>query len=93
MPVPVVPGGFVVNAGDLIQRWTNNVWRSNLHRVANPEHSVRSSGRLSLVFFTGPNDDTVIEPLDVCVSSDRPAAYAPVRADEHLRQKLAVSNV
>ena len=34
--VPVVPGCFVVNLGDLMARWTNDHWVSTLHRVVNP---------------------------------------------------------
>jgi isopenicillin N synthase-like dioxygenase len=31
-----VPGGLVVNLGDLMQRWTNDRWRSTMHRVVTP---------------------------------------------------------
>ncbi|HEY0300764.1 MAG TPA: 2-oxoglutarate and iron-dependent oxygenase domain-containing protein, partial [Rhizomicrobium sp.] len=34
--VAPVPGSLVINAGDLIQRWTNDRWVSNVHRVVNP---------------------------------------------------------
>ncbi|MEI9887234.1 MAG: 2OG-Fe(II) oxygenase family protein [Rhizomicrobium sp.] len=34
--VAPVPGTLVINAGDLIQRWTNDRWVSNVHRVVNP---------------------------------------------------------
>ena len=33
---PPVARGFTVNAGDLIEVWTNGVFRSCVHRVANP---------------------------------------------------------
>merc|ERR1712059_80871 len=32
-PVPVVPGGLVVNLGDLLPRWTANHWVATPHRV------------------------------------------------------------
>lgn len=35
-----VPGALVINAGDLIQRWTNDRWISNVHRVVNPPREI-----------------------------------------------------
>lgn len=88
---PPVPGAFTINAGDLIQAWTNDEFLSNVHRVANPppgdEHA-----RISLVVFTGPGNDTIVEPLPTCVSPERPAKYARISAGEHLRKKLQASN-
>jgi isopenicillin N synthase-like dioxygenase len=87
--VPVVPNGFVVNLGDLMQQWTNDRWRSTMHRVVVPDQSnSASSERLSLVFFHEPNYDTVIEALPSCVSADNPARYAPISCGEHLATKV-----
>jgi isopenicillin N synthase-like dioxygenase len=33
--IPPVEGAFIINAGDLLQHWTNGVWISNVHRVVN----------------------------------------------------------
>lgn len=38
--VPVMPGCFVVNLGELMARWTNDRWVSTLHRVVNPPEDV-----------------------------------------------------
>jgi isopenicillin N synthase-like dioxygenase len=34
--VATTPESFVVNIGDLLMRWTNDRWLSNMHRVVNP---------------------------------------------------------
>lgn len=82
-------GAFVVNVGDLIARWTNDRWRSTLHRVVNPPRDTHASTRrLSLVFFSGPNDDATIECLPTCRSAAHPAKYAPVVARDYILSKL-----
>lgn len=76
-----VPGSFVVNLGDLMARWTNGVYNSNLHRVMN--NGVRRTERKSIAFFYSPRPTAVIEPLPTCVSPDRPAQFATCTAAEH----------
>lgn len=88
--VPSRPGTLVINTGDLIQRWTNDRWPSNVHRVVNPPRSHNGpTRRLSLVFFTGPGLDSEISCLPTCDTPDRPPIYAPIIAAEHLSRKLS----
>jgi isopenicillin N synthase-like dioxygenase len=83
------PGAFTINIGDLVSRWTNGRWRSTLHRVVNPPRDTHASTRrLSLVFFSGPNDDAIIECLPTCHGPGRPALYPPVVARDYIRAKL-----
>ena len=87
--VPSVPGTLVINTGDLLQRWTNDRWVSNVHRVVNPPVERRgSSRRLSIVFFTGPRDDAEIACLPGCASATMPARYPPITAGDHVRAKV-----
>lgn len=81
LDVAPVPGAFVVNVGDMMQRWTNDRWRSTMHRVIN-----RASGRdrWSIAYFFDLDAESVIVPLAACTSAERPARYAPVTAGEHL---------
>ena len=46
--VTTSPTTFVVNIGDLLMRWTNDQWLSNLHRVVNPPATKTASGRAAL---------------------------------------------
>ena len=86
---PFVPGSLTVNTGDLLRRWTNDHWCSNEHRVLPPQDVAPDEELISLVFFHEPDDDAVIAALPTCVSADRPALHAPVRAHDYLASKMA----
>lgn len=48
-----IPGAFVVNIGDMMERWTNGLWRSTVHKVVH-----RGDGfRVSVPFFYEPDFD------------------------------------
>ena len=70
------PTTFVVNIGDLLMRWTNDRWLSNLHRVVNPPAASTHRARLSIAFFNHPNYDVLIE----CLPSQGPARHPPARS-------------
>lgn len=76
-----IPYGLVVNSGDMMQRWTNDRYLSNLHRVIN---KVSGRERYSIAYFFDLDHHAVIEALPTCVDAGRPARYAPVKAGEHL---------
>jgi len=82
-------GGFLVNIGDLLAEWTNDRWRSTMHRVVPPTAEARGPlRRRSIAWFQQPNWDAVIECLPSCCDVGRPARYAPVSSGEHLMAKL-----
>jgi isopenicillin N synthase-like dioxygenase len=82
--VPPEPGVLVVNLGDAMARWTNDRWRSTLHRVVPaPER------RQSIAFFHNANWDAVIECLPTCLNAPaEPARYEPMHAGPHLMAKF-----
>ncbi len=85
-------GELIVNLGDMMARWTNDRWRSTLHRVMNPpaEHAA-TSRRLSLGYFMHPNYDAQIECLPGCCRPDERPLYAPTTAGRHIRDKIEAS--
>jgi isopenicillin N synthase-like dioxygenase len=85
--VPALPGGFVVNLGDLMARWTNDRWRSTLHRVvvADGEAGHR---RLSIPFFHNANWDARVECIPTCLAEGEQPRYDPVLAGPHLMAKF-----
>lgn len=83
------PDAFLVNLGDLTAGWTNDRWRSTLHRVVPPSRLPdRANTRRSVAFFHDGNHDALIECLPTCTSDDDPPRYPPVTAGDHLMAKL-----
>jgi isopenicillin N synthase-like dioxygenase len=86
-------GAYVVNLGDQLAIWSNDRWRSTLHRVVVPEDAdTRGRGRLSLGFFHMPDAAATIECLPNCASPERPSRYPPISAGWHKRFKFAMAN-
>lgn len=75
---PPMDGAFIVNIGDIMERWSNGRLVSTVHRVIN----MTARDRYSLAFFFGADYTARVECLPTCVTADRPAAYAPVTAGE-----------
>jgi isopenicillin N synthase-like dioxygenase len=87
-----IRGGLVINTGDLIARWTNDRWKSVVHRVANPGREMAAtSRRLSVVTFTGPNFDAVISCLPGCVDAANAPRYQPVSTSKYLQEKIRIT--
>ncbi len=86
--VPMIPGSFVINQGDLMARWTNDRWLSTLHRVANPPAEAKGgSRRLSIVFFHHPNYDATVSCLPTCVDAKVAPAYEPITVSDYYSMK------
>ncbi|CAG8952725.1 hypothetical protein HYFRA_00008969 [Hymenoscyphus fraxineus] len=100
-PVPVSPPGtendpsppILVNIGDLLSHWTNNLLKSTVHRVVFPKDG-RQGGedRYSIAYFGHPVGSTVLEPIpSEMVRRLRGAGGTGVKAmtaDEHLMSRL-----
>ncbi|HEX2674204.1 MAG TPA: 2-oxoglutarate and iron-dependent oxygenase domain-containing protein [Polyangiaceae bacterium] len=83
------PGALLVNLGDLTARWTNDRWRSTLHRVALPPAELGGPAkRRSAAFFLDANYDAPIECLPTCLAPGASPRYPVVSAGEHLIAKL-----
>lgn len=89
VPVRSLDGAFVVNIGDLMARWTNDRWRSTLHRVVNPVAGAASAARRqSVPFFYNANWDAEVRCLPSCLAPGETPRHEPVLAGPHLMGKF-----
>ena len=83
---PPLAGAYVVNIGDCLMRWTNDVYVSTPHRVVNR----RPRERHSIAFFFDPNPDALVAAIESCVGDGTPK-YPPILAADYLKFRLDTS--
>uniref|UniRef100_A0A0G4FV80 Fe2OG dioxygenase domain-containing protein n=1 Tax=Chromera velia CCMP2878 TaxID=1169474 RepID=A0A0G4FV80_9ALVE len=91
--VPMVPGGLVVNVGDLLQRWSNDRILSTPHRVM--QKTGGTQARHSAALFVSPWPETEICPV-VLGGEEKGgqsvekvgAKYSPITAGEYLAERF-----
>ncbi|KAL2823904.1 putative oxidoreductase [Aspergillus cavernicola] len=83
--VTPVPGAYVVNLGNMMMRWTNDRYLSNLHRVINKS----GKERFSVPFFFSGNPDYPIRCLPGCEDARDGAKYPLVTVGEWMAGRYA----
>lgn len=79
-----IPGTFVVNFGDYMQRITNDKYVSTVHRVQN----YSGKERLSMAFFFGFNLNETCEVLDSCVEEGEEPKYEAISCWEWTQRRV-----
>jgi len=78
-------GAIVVNTGDLMERWSNGLFCSTVHRVMAPAtHNGELPNRYSMAYFVKPNRQSLISCLPSCQSEDLPAQYQTVECFDYV---------
>ncbi|KAJ1289811.1 hypothetical protein BS78_02G193400 [Paspalum vaginatum] len=79
-----IDGSLIVNIGDLLERWTNCVFRSTLHRVV-----CVGKERYSVAFFIDPSPNLVVKCMESCCSEAYPARFPPIKSGDYLEERLS----
>jgi isopenicillin N synthase-like dioxygenase len=87
MPVESGPGQIVVDAGDMLSRFTNEVVPATTHRVVNPAEDA-ARDRYSMPFFVHPYPDCDLTIHERFVSAENPPKHPPITAGAFLEQRL-----
>lgn len=103
--VKPVEGAIVLNSGDLLARWSNDIIRSTLHRVVEPPRKEEEGGgrdgvvddgfypaRYSVAYFCNPDFDRWIEALPGTFGGEKGAKkYEGVNSWEYLVDRLSAT--
>lgn len=76
---PPIEGTYIVNIGDLLEGWTNGLFKATQHRVVNT-----GKERFSMPLFFAADYHTVVEPLPCFVGPGNPPRYNAIVAGDHL---------
>ncbi len=77
---PKIDGSLVINIGDMLQTWSNDLFASTPHRVRNTS----GLARYSIPTFFDPDYETVVECLPNCSSAENPPRHPPMVAGEYI---------
>ncbi|EXJ84464.1 hypothetical protein A1O3_05132 [Capronia epimyces CBS 606.96] len=95
-----IDGTIVVNAGDLLARWSNDLIKSTNHRVIQPpppkdveadnDPEALIPARYSIAYFCNPNFDRLIEALPGTWEKSA-KKYEPINSGDYLVRRLAAT--
>ncbi|TCO61930.1 isopenicillin N synthase family dioxygenase [Actinocrispum wychmicini] len=86
--VPPLDGTFVLNAGDMLTRWTNGLLPATPHRVLSPT----DTERFSVAFFYATSYDVVVEPALPPADPDGPQ-YEPITTGAYMWQRFTEEGI
>ena len=103
--VTPIEGACVVNAGDLLQRWSNDFVKSTVHRVVEPPlkettkiadtdkgEDAEYPARYSIAYFCNPDYDKWIEALPGTWGGEKgEKRYEGINSGEYLVQRLSAT--
>ncbi|KFA68839.1 hypothetical protein S40285_01151 [Stachybotrys chlorohalonatus IBT 40285] len=88
-----IEGTVVVNAGDLLARWSNDTIKSTIHRVVEPpsKGSDTYPPRYSIAYFCNPNFKSHIEAIPGTYATEAEKKYEGINSGDYLVQRLTAT--
>lgn len=80
--IPPQKGAYVVNVGDMLERWTSGRYKSTIHRVINTS----GKDRYSVPFFFDGNLDFLLKPLDS-------PSEKGITVEQHMRSRYMETSI
>jgi len=90
-----IPDTIVINAGDLLARWSNDTIKSTNHRVVQPPSKPEDAQkdtyppRYSIAYFCNPNSEKTIEAIPGTFESGK--KYEAINSGEYLVKRLTAT--
>ena len=79
---------LMINIGDMLSRHTNNLLKSTVHRVVNPDRELLKKSRYSIPFFMHPISEMKLNVLESCISDGSPKSFDDITAGDFLNERL-----
>ena len=79
---------LMINIGDMLSRHTNNLLKSTVHRVINPNRELLKKSRYSIPFFMHPVSEMKLNVLESCINEDNPKSFTDITAGDFLNERL-----
>ena len=81
---PPIDGTFVVNIGEMLSMWTNDLFIATRHRVIN----AGGQDRFSIPLFVDMDHDTRVECVPSCLAPGDQPRYSAVNAGAYISKRL-----
>jgi len=79
---------LMINIGDMLSRHTNNLLKSTVHRVVNPDRELLKKSRYSVPFFMHPVSEMKLNVLESCINEGNPKSFKDITAGDFLNERL-----
>ena len=79
---------LMINIGDMLSRHTNNLLKSTVHRVVNPDRELLKKSRYSIPFFMHPVSEMKLNVLESCINEGNPKSFDDITAGDFLNERL-----